>query len=65
MGLLRIYFLIIDTFNKFKFQNLNYNKKIRRCSRRGLNSRPSDYETNALPTAPREHLVNLNNLYYI
>ena len=65
MAILRISFLIIDIYNKYIFQYLNYNKKIRRCSRRGLNSRPSDYETNALPTAPREHLVNLNNLYYI
>ena len=37
-------------------------KKIHHCFRRGLNSRPSDYETNALPTAPRKQVTILTYL---
>ena len=45
-----------DQKNNIIYHYSILSKKRRHCFRRGLNSRPSDYETNALPTAPRKQI---------
>ena len=52
---------VYSTFSEFSSVPFKYSgikEKSSGCSQRGLNSRPLDYETNALPTAPWKPAYN-------
>ena len=48
---------VYSTFSEFSSVS-GKKEKSSGCSQRGLNSRPLDYETNALPTAPWKPAYN-------